>query len=114
MVVSLTGMVDSIPVIFTRTEDDLWTTVVPPDLNDGMYIIELTAVDNAGNQTFYVGKLYVWQRVSTQFHLIEQPYIHKLLSQKHMANCHERYDLEWILRPRTCVVRGDRFCIRIS
>ena len=57
MVVSLTGMVDSIPVIFTRTEDDLWTTVVPPDLNDGMYIIELTAVDNAGNQTFYVGKL---------------------------------------------------------
>lgn len=113
MVVSLTGTVDSVPVIFTRTEDGLWTTVVPPDLTDGMYIIELTAVDDAGNQTYYVGKLYVWQRVITEFEIIEQPYIHKLLSEKYIVNCNEKYDAELLRHKIICVDRGDKFCIKI-
>lgn len=91
MVVSLTGMVDSIPVIFVKTDGDLWTAIVPPDLTDGTYFTELTATDDAGNQTFYVGKLYIWQNVSTKFDLIEQPYIHKLLSHRYSAHGHDRW-----------------------
>ena len=114
MVVSLTGTVDSVPVIFTKTDDDLWETVVPPDLKDGRYIVELIATDDAGNQTYKIAELWVWQKVITHFKIIEQPFTHKLLSEKYNANCTERFIVAVAHHHFTCVDRGDRFCIRIS
>ena len=112
MVISLTGTVDAVPVIFTKNQDSLWTTIVPPDLVNGTYIIELTATDDAGNQTHYVGKLYVWQKVITTFQMIEQPYIHKLLSEKYIVNTDENHIIKF--KDHTfCIGRGDRFCLKI-
>ena len=113
MVVSLTGTVDSVPVIFTKTGDGLWQTVVPPDLDDGIYIVELTATDDAGNQTYKIAELWVWQKVITHFKIIEQPFTHKLLSEKYTFDC--RDELFHVLKRNhfICVDRGDKFCRRI-
>ena len=51
MVVSLTGKIDGQEIIFTRKFGDEWETVIPQNLS-GIYVVELTAVDEAGNIGF--------------------------------------------------------------
>lgn len=114
MVVSLTGTVDSVPVIFERKENDLWETVVPPDLTDGRYIVELTATDDAGNQTYQIAELWVWQKVITHFQMIEQPFTHKLLTEKYSERFRNGFCVEIMDFRITHTDRGDKFCIRIS
>lgn len=48
MVVRLEGIVDNVPVVFTRGKGDWWETTIPKNLN-GVYVVELTATDEAGN-----------------------------------------------------------------
>lgn len=51
MVVRLEGKVQGQDVIFNRVQGDDWETVIPPSLN-GVYIVELTAYDDAGNMAY--------------------------------------------------------------
>lgn len=51
MVVRLEGKIDGNPIIFVRREGDWWETTIPSNL-DGVYVIELVATDEAGNQGF--------------------------------------------------------------
>ena len=51
MVVKLEGKIDGNSIIFQRREGDWWETTIPPNLN-GIYIVELVATDDAGNQGF--------------------------------------------------------------
>jgi len=51
MVVKLEGKVDGQDIIFWKKEGDWWETTIPPSLN-GIYIVELVATDEAGNQGF--------------------------------------------------------------
>lgn len=48
MVTKVIGKVDEREVIFERSDGDSWKITVPQDL-DGMYVIEVTAEDEAGN-----------------------------------------------------------------
>ena len=48
MVVKVSGKIDGKEVIFERAEGDRWNVTVPYDL-DGMYVVELTAENDAGN-----------------------------------------------------------------
>lgn len=51
MVVKLEGKIDGNPIIFHRKEGDWWETTIPPNIN-GIYIVELVATDDAGNQGY--------------------------------------------------------------
>lgn len=51
MVVRLEGRVQGKEVIFNRVVGDVWETIIPPSLN-GVYIVELTAYDDAGNMAY--------------------------------------------------------------
>ena len=51
MVTKVIGKVDGQEVIYERGEGDKWIITVPLDL-DGMYVVEVTAYDNAGNIAF--------------------------------------------------------------
>ncbi len=46
------GKVDGREVIYERSTGDKWTVTVPLDL-DGMYVVEVTAYDEAGNIILY-------------------------------------------------------------
>ena len=48
MVVKVSGKIDGKEVIFERDEGDRWNATVPYDL-DGMYVVELTAENDAVN-----------------------------------------------------------------
>lgn len=57
MVTRVFGKVDGTAVIYDHTEGDRWEVPVPFD-DDGEYIVEIIADDDAGNQTFLVRMLY--------------------------------------------------------
>lgn len=98
MIKSLTGVIDGQTVIFTHIHGEQWETVVPRDLNDGLRIIELTATDTAGNQSYYTAEIWIWQGVITDFHLLDSLYRLKLLADQHTAIEFEKYHIityEW-------------------
>ena len=57
MVAQVKGSVDGQDIIFSRTEGGRWEATVPLDL-DGTYVIDLTAIDDAGNESYYATVLF--------------------------------------------------------
>lgn len=51
MVVKVWGSVNGNDIIFVLQEGDIWTCQVPP-VEDGEYIVDLYAIDEAGNQAY--------------------------------------------------------------
>lgn len=58
MITKVIGKVDGKEVVFERAEGGLWNTTVPLDL-DGMYVIEVTAYDEAGNIAYCTKMLLI-------------------------------------------------------
>lgn len=57
-VIQLYGKVDNNDVIFSKTEQGLWETIVPFD-EDGYYVVDLIAVDEAGNKGYFAKVLFI-------------------------------------------------------
>ena len=51
MVVKVWGSVNGYDIVFVPQGDDIWIRQVPP-AEDGEYIVDLYAVDEAGNQAY--------------------------------------------------------------
>jgi len=85
MVVSVTGTVDAVPVTFTETVPGRWDVVVPEDLTDGKYIVDVTATDAAGNQTRGIYELYIYKHIVTEIRLIQQKYATTLKAERFNA-----------------------------
>lgn len=58
MVTKVIGKVDGQEVVYERSDGDKWTVTVPCDL-DGMYVIEVTAYDEAGNIAYCTKMLLI-------------------------------------------------------
>lgn len=58
MIVKVSGKIDGKEVIFERAEGDQWNVAVPYDL-DGMYVVELTAENDAGNIAYCTKMLLI-------------------------------------------------------
>lgn len=58
MIVKVSGKVDGQDVIFERLEGNQWNITVPYDL-DGMYVIEVTAENDAGNVAYCTKMLLI-------------------------------------------------------
>ena len=56
-VVKLIGKADNFELVFAQNEKGLWETTVPFD-EDGIYILDLLAVDEAGNESRYAIALF--------------------------------------------------------
>lgn len=56
-VAKLIGRADEFELVFKQNERGLWETTVPFD-DDGVYIIDLLAVDEAGNESRFAKALF--------------------------------------------------------
>ena len=100
MVVCIKGTVNSKPVCFNRADETNWEAVVPADLENGTYIVEITAFDDAGNQTYHTAQLYIWSKVITSFKILEEPFINTLLCSKYSHILKEEREEVFIQRKR--------------
>lgn len=84
MVIKLEGVVDSVPVVFTRRDGDWWETTVPKTLN-GVYVVELTATDEAGNIAYTAKYILTIDITALRVKLQRYPYS----ASNHISNrCH--------------------------
>lgn len=84
MVVKLTGKIDGQDIIFERREGDWWETTIPPNLN-GIYIVELTATDDAGNTAYACRYILTIDLTALCMHLEPYPYQAELLAPEYYA-----------------------------
>lgn len=69
MIVSLTGRADNLELVFVQNQVGQWEAIVPPDMTDGMYVVELWAADDAGNIAYYTSFLYLFDGRMTMLQL---------------------------------------------
>lgn len=70
----LKGNVDGKEILFERTgEDDEWTAVIPASLN-GRYVVELLAIDDAGNETYWAKYIVTIDVTKMCVHLVPLEY----------------------------------------
>ena len=79
MIVRLYGKADSLDIVFTKNEHNIWTCSVPPDLKDGRYVVALTGVDAAGFICYYTGILYMCDGRFVCIDLVQDDIICRLL-----------------------------------
>lgn len=58
-IVRLYGRAGSFDIEFTHKGGTIWTAKVPPDTDDGVYSVELTAVNELGETAYWTGELYM-------------------------------------------------------
>lgn len=66
------GIVDGAEVVLDYTQGDIWQVPVPLD-QDGEYIVEITAEDDAGNQAYIARMLYTVDAGNICIHLLPLP-----------------------------------------
>lgn len=71
-VIRVFGKADSFDVEFTP-KGKVWEVDVPPDMTDGVYAVQLTAIDELGESAYWVGELYMSNGVC-HFRFTELPY----------------------------------------
>lgn len=84
MVVKLTGNVNGDAVIFSRMAGDIWTSSVPATL-DGVYIVDLTAYDDAGNEAYCAKYILTVDLNALCAHLAPYPYRAELIRSGYYA-----------------------------
>lgn len=67
------GRVDGVEVILQWAEGDRWSVPVPLD-QDGEYVVEIIAEDEAGNQAYMAKMLFVVNTALLCVHVIPVPY----------------------------------------
>lgn len=82
MVTKVIGKVDEQEVIYERSEGDLWKVTVPLDL-DGMYVIEVSAYDEAGNISFCTKMLLIVDPATLCAKLISLNYTVEVVSKEY-------------------------------
>lgn len=90
MVVRLTGTIDGNPVVFKRMEEDWWQAAIPRKLN-GIYIVSLTAYDDAGNISYCTKYVITIDVASLCVHLEPYPFTAELLEEYKSHICISPY-----------------------
>lgn len=76
------GRVDGVEVVLQWAEGNRWSVPVPLD-QDGEYVVEIIAEDEAGNQSYMAKMLFVVNTALLCVHVIPVPYFASLIDSKH-------------------------------
>lgn len=82
MIVKVSGKIDGKEVIFERSEGDQWNVAVPYDL-DGMYVVELTAENDAGNIAYCTKMLLIVDPATLCVRLVPLDYMVEVVSEEY-------------------------------
>lgn len=85
MVAKVIGKVDGSEVIYEKGEGDKWTVTVPSDL-DGMYVVEVTAYDEAGNSAYCTKMLLIVDPATLCVSLVPYEYIVEVVPDDYMID----------------------------
>ena len=111
-VIRLWGKADSFDIEFTENGDK-WTVDIPPDMTDGVYAVQLTAVDENGNEAYWVGELYMVDGVCC-LKLNEIPYKVRLRAKEFDTKCDKQRHIKLCLSSQYTVEFSNKSSIQIK
>lgn len=76
------GKADGLSLEFTYKGEEQWETAVPPDTKDGVYAVELWAINGAGELGHWTGELFMCSGVCC-INIFSQPYQIWFKTQRH-------------------------------
>lgn len=85
MVTKVIGKANGQQVIYEREEGDKWIVTVPFDL-DGMYVIEVTAYDEAGNIAYCTKMLLIVDPATLCVSLVPYEYTVEVVPDNYMID----------------------------
>lgn len=85
MITKVIGKVDGQEVVYERSDGDKWTVTVPLDL-DGMYVVEVTAYDEAGNSAYCTKMLLIVDPATLCVSLVPYEYIVEVVQDDYMID----------------------------
>lgn len=85
MITKVIGKVDGQEVVYERSDGDKWTVTVPSDL-DGMYVVEVTAYDEAGNSAYCTKMLLIVDPATLCVSLVPYEYIVEVVQDDYMID----------------------------
>lgn len=85
MVTKVIGKVNGQQVIYEREEGDKWIVTVPFDL-DGMYVIQITAYDEAGNIAYCTKMLLIVDPATLCVSLVPYEYTVEVVPDNYMID----------------------------
>ena len=86
MITAVWGRADRFDVVFSLSEAGDWRVSVPPDLSDGQYATEIWAENDAGEQGYWTGILYMVDSILVCLELRDDPYSARLLPDRYGAD----------------------------
>lgn len=111
MIVKVTGKVDGKEVIFDRSEGDQWKVTVPYDL-DGMYVVEVTAENDAGNIAYCTKMLLIVDPATLCAKIVPLDYMVEGIPEDYAVNAiQEEYTVEAQPDPYEVAVQPDLFTV---
>lgn len=72
MITYMYGHCDAFDVVYTQTASNQWQATVPPDLEDGKYIVDIYGIDNAGFVVYWSGILYMYNSKFIRLELLPE------------------------------------------
>lgn len=84
MVVMLKGTINGQDITLTRAQGDRWEAIVPASL-DGAFVVDLTAIDEAGNVGYTAKYIITIDLASLCVHIEPCPYYEELLEPQYRA-----------------------------
>ena len=82
MVVMLKGTINGQDITLTRAQGDRWEAIVPASL-DGAFVVDLTAIDEAGNVGYTAKYIITIDLASLCVHIEPCPYYEELLESEY-------------------------------
>ena len=83
------GKADNFSLEFNYIGDEQWETTVPPDTKDGVYAVELWAINGAGELGHWTGELFMCSGVCC-VKIFSQPYQIWFKAKKHQITIDKR------------------------
>lgn len=96
MITRIEGMADRHALTFAPVGGDYWEAKVPPDLDDGMYIVTLWAWDDAGNSAYYATALMMVEAGQLAVTWLPDRHVQHWADDPHAcAWLPDQYDVTW-------------------
>lgn len=108
MIAKLVGKVNGQNILLERLNHDMWSGIVPASL-DGRMAVDLLAIDEAGNETFWSKWLLTIDPEKLCVHIVPQDYWPELVDTKMKESLVEDDFFIEIIHP-ICGERGKLLC----
>lgn len=113
MIVKVSGKIDGKEVIFEKADGDQWNVMVPYDL-DGMYVVELTAENEACNIAYCTKMLLIVDPATLCVKLVPLDYMVEVISEDYKVTViPEGYAVEEILDRYQVIAEPDPLFVEV-